>query len=94
MNQNRKKLAVTKKLLPVALAVALTVSGTAIPVKAQDIVGANNNHYIMKQTAIVANESIKNIEFASDATKKSKLQIQVISLMMVQNKLLLETAMI
>lgn len=39
MNQNRKKLAVTKKLLPAALAVALTVSGTAIPVKAQDIVG-------------------------------------------------------
>lgn len=39
MNQNRRKMGAAKKLLPIALAAALTVSGTGIPVHAQDIVG-------------------------------------------------------
>lgn len=74
MNQNRKRPVVAKKLLPAALAIALTVSGTGIPTYAQDaVVRANNSRYIMKQTAVVANDRIKNIEFASDATKKIEI---------------------
>ena len=74
MNQNRKRSVVAKKLLPAALAIALTVSGTGIPTYAQDaVVRANNNRYIMKQTAVVANDRIKNIEFASNATKKIEI---------------------
>ena len=46
----QKRLVVAKKLLPVALAIALTVSGTGIPTYAQvAVVRANNKVQTMKK---------------------------------------------
>lgn len=66
MNQNRRKMGVAKKLLPIALAAALTVSGAGIPVHAQDIVGGGTgSRRILRESMVVAEASTTKVEFGT-----------------------------